>query len=30
MDLDTKVLLISGAFLLLSIVVGLIGKKMND
>lgn len=30
MDLDTTVLLISGGFLLFAIVVGIIGKRMND
>lgn len=30
MDLGTKVLLISGAFFLLALILGLIGKKMSD
>lgn len=30
MDLDTTVLCISGGFLLFAIIVGLIGKRMND
>lgn len=30
MDLGTKVMLISGAFLCFSIIIGLFGKKMSD
>lgn len=30
MDLGMKVMLISGAFLCLAIIVGLFGKKMSD
>ena len=30
MDLGTKVLLISGGFFLIALILGLFGKKMND